>query len=99
SLTALALEDEGTRIAAALGALPGVETLALQNPTIEELRDTLLLREFHVLHFMGHGGFDRESGQGVLFFTGPDDSPLPVSGTLLASHLAGLHSLRLVFVN
>ncbi|HEY0554891.1 MAG TPA: CHAT domain-containing protein [Thermoanaerobaculia bacterium] len=99
SLPALALEDEGTRIAAALGALPGVETLALHNPTIEELRDTLLLREFHVLHFMGHGGFDRESGQGVVFFTAPDKSPLPVSGTLLASHLAGLHSLRLVFVN
>jgi hypothetical protein len=99
SLSHLALENESERIAAALGSLPGVEAVPLRNPTVETLRETLLRREFHILHFMGHGGFDAASGQGVLYFTGVDGSPMPVSGALLASHLAGLDSLRLVFVN
>ena len=99
SLSRLALDDESERIAAALGSLPGVEAVPLRNPTVETLRETLLRQEFHILHFMGHGGFDRTTGQGVLLFSGSNGSPVPVSGALLASHLAGLDSLRLVFVN
>ena len=99
SLSRLALDDESERIAAALGSLPGVEAIPLRNPTVETLRETLLRQEFHILHFMGHGGFDRTTGQGVLLFAGSNGSPVPVSGALLASHLAGLDSLRLVFVN
>jgi len=99
TMTELALADESERIAAALSSLPGIETLALKNPSVEHLRDVLLERDFHGLHFMGHGGFDPESGQGVLYFTDDDGAPVPVSGTLLASHLAGLHALRLVFLN
>jgi hypothetical protein len=99
SMSRLSLEEEDEKIATALGNLPGVELLPLLNPTIETLREALLRREFHILHFMGHGGFDRGSGQGVLYFTDSKGAPLPVSGSLLASHLAGLDSLRLVFVN
>jgi hypothetical protein len=99
SMPQLTLKKEGKRIADALGTLPGVETYPLHNPSVEELRDTLLEKDFHVLHFMGHGEFDAESGQGVLYFTNADGSDRAVSGTLLASHLADLHSLRLVFVN
>jgi hypothetical protein len=99
SMSRLSLEEEDEKIAIALGTLPGVELLPLLNPTIETLREALLRREFHILHFMGHGGFDRGSGQGVLYFTDSTGAPLPVSGSLLASHLAGLDSLRLVFVN
>lgn len=99
SLPRLNLEEEGARIAAALEVLPGVETFPLQDPTIETLRETLQQRDFHVLHFMGHGGFDAESGQGVLYFTDRLGAAVPVSGSLLASHLTDLRSLRLVFVN
>lgn len=99
SLPQLTLKKEGQRIADALGTLPGVETFPLHNPSVEELRDILLEKDFHVLHFMGHGEFDPDSGQGVLYFTDADGADRPVSGTLLASHLADVHSLRLVFVN
>ncbi len=99
SMTPLSLTDESKRISDTLGTLPGVETLPLENPTVETLRETLLQKDFHVLHFMGHGGFDSASGQGVLYFDSGNGAPLPVSGALLASHLAGLHSLRLVFIN
>lgn len=99
SLPQLTLKKEGQRIADALGTLPGVETFPLHNPSVEELRDTLLEKDFHVLHFMGHGEFDADSGQGVLYFANADGSDQAVSGMLLASHLADVHSLRLVFVN
>ncbi len=98
-MTNLALEREEERIADALGALLGVEPLPRRNPSVEELRETLLERDVHVLHFMGHGGFEPETGQGVLYFTGDGGAPLPVGAGLLASHLAGLPSLRLVFLN
>ena len=99
SMTPLSLEAESKKISDALGTLPGVETHPLENPTVETLRETLLQKDFHVLHFMGHGGFDSASGQGVLYFAGGNGTSLPVSGALLASHLAGLYSLRLVFIN
>lgn len=95
----LRLQEEGERIATILGTLPGVETLALHNPSIENLRDVLLKNDFHVLHFMGHGGFDAATGQGVLHFTDANEAELLVGGKLLATHLAGLPSLRLVFLN
>lgn len=99
TMSRLSLREEGTKIADTLGALPGVETLPLHNPSIDALRELLLREDFHVLHFMGHGGFDPESGQGVLYFADPEERQVPVGGTLLASHLADLPSLRLVFVN
>lgn len=98
-MTPLSLKDECTRIAETLNHLAGVETLPLENPTVETLRETLLQKDFHILHFMGHGGFDPASGQGVLYFSDGNGDSVPVGGPLLASHLAGLHSLRLAFIN
>ena len=99
AMTPLSLRDECARIAEALSSLSGVETHPLENPTVETLRETLLQKDFHVLHFMGHGGFDSASGQGGLYFGDGNGRTTPVGGSLLASHLAGLHSLRLAFIN
>lgn len=98
TMPSLALQDEGERIATVLRA-SGIETLSLHNVALETLRDTLLQQRFHVLHLMGHGGFDPASGQGVLYFSGQRGEPAPIGGALLASHLSGLPYLRLVFVN
>lgn len=99
AMAELSLEEEAGKIAATLRALPGVEVLSLHNPTIETLRETLLRQDFQILHFMGHGGFDERSGQGVLCFTGSNGALVKVSGAMLATHLAGMDSLRLIFVN
>ncbi|HWN43763.1 MAG TPA: CHAT domain-containing protein, partial [Thermoanaerobaculia bacterium] len=87
AMAELSLEEEAGKIAAALRALPGVEVLPLHNPTIETLRENLLRQDFQILHFMGHGGFDERSGQGVLCFTGDRGVSVPVSGSMLATHL------------
>lgn len=99
TMTQLFLKEEADKIAASLKVLSGVEVLPLYNPTVEILREHLLRQNFQILHFMGHGGFDERSGQGVVYFVGAHGAPVPISGPLLATHLSGMDSLRLVFVN
>ncbi len=50
----------------------GAETVELERATLESLNDALLAEVFHVVHFMGHGGFDAHSGKGFLIFETAD---------------------------
>ena len=50
----------------------------LADPTLGELRRALLRDTFHVLHYMGHGGFDEQQG-GVLLFTDRAGRGMPVT--------------------
>lgn len=98
-LPALDLQREKRNIEAAWGRHKEVEVVFLPEATPGAIREELLDTQFHVLHFMGHGGFDPRSGEGVLFFAGPNGASLPVSGQALASKLKDFRSLRLVFLN
>ena len=40
----------------------------LEDATMAALRRQLAPNEYHILHFIGHGGFDRQSEEGVLVF-------------------------------
>jgi hypothetical protein len=76
-----------------------VRVKVLPNPNLEALRDELLAREVHVLHFMGHGGFDRRAGAGSLALRDAGGRRIWVSGSDLAAQLRDRTSLRLVFLN
>ena len=98
---ALDLAGEWAQVAESLGELSGAGDLAfteLAAPTLAELRRALLRDTFHVLHYMGHGGFDSERG-GVLVFTDRAGRSVPVTsgdlGVLLHDHT----SLRLAVLN
>ena len=54
---------------------------------------------FHVVHFMGHGGFDPATGEGLLYFEGPNRSAQPITGQALAAKLLDFDDLGLVFLN
>ena len=54
---------------------------------------------YHILHFIGHGGFDDASGEGALLFEDAAGRGRPVSGEQLATVLNNKTSLRLVFLN
>lgn len=69
-----------------------VEIDLLQRPTLAGLQDVLREHEYHVIHFMGHGGFDDATNQAVLLF----DKETPAEH--LARHL-GNHPPKLVFLN
>ncbi len=79
-------------------AVPGVEVEHLTDATLDALRQALLDREFHVLHFMGHGGLGAD-GEGVLCFEDGHGNVRPVSGPDLAQQLRDFKSLRLVVLN
>jgi tetratricopeptide (TPR) repeat protein len=76
-----------------------VEIVFLERGGVEEMRQTLLTAPFHILHFMGHGTFDKESAEGVLFFERYDGTGQPFDGRRLAQLLHDFESLRLVVLN
>ncbi len=97
----LDLDAEWAQVADALRELTGAGAIAfteLVSPTMSELRRALLRDSFHVLHYMGHGGFDEHNG-GVLLFTDRAGYSVPVTagdlGVLLHDHTA----MRLAVLN
>lgn len=95
----LDLEKERENIGRACGARQGVEIDFLEQPDSSSLRSALLAKTYHALHFMGHGGFDSISGEGVLYFCSPNGGAEPVSGRELATRLKDIPSLGLIFLN
>jgi tetratricopeptide (TPR) repeat protein len=97
----LDLTGEWARVAGALGELADAGDLMfteLAAPTLGELRRALLRDTFHVLHFMGHGGFDAQRG-GVLIFTDRAGRSVPVTSGDLGVMLHDHDSLRLAVLN
>ncbi len=73
-----------------------VQLRFLMNATLPRLRKRLLKDPCHVLHFLGHGGFRQNSGEGILFFEDDDHSTRTVTGSELVTKLDGIDTLRLV---
>jgi len=71
----------------------------LPHATLSALRQALARAEYHVLHFIGHGGFDPAAGDGVLAFE--DEARLGhlVSGQDLGTLLHDVRTLRLAVLN
>jgi len=75
----------------------------LQPPTLSALHEQLdqsraTGKPIHVIHFLGHGGFD-DNGEGALNFEYPNGSRHRVSGRDLARTLGGFRELRLVVLS
>lgn len=95
----LDLETELRNLKTALAGVPGVELAEPATPTLEGLRQALNERECHVLHFLGHGGFNERTSQGYLYFETENRTAAPVTGTALINELSDFPSLRLVVLN
>ena len=68
--------------------------------TWADLRDLLLDGEWHVLHFIGHGGFDPTRGEGILALVGEDGRADLVAAHRLADLLRQARPMpRLVVLN
>jgi hypothetical protein len=71
----------------------------LSEVTLETLREELLAHDYHVLHFMGHGGFNPAAGEGSLALLDEQGRRAWASGPAVAEQVRGLVSLRLVVLN
>ncbi|HEV7671090.1 MAG TPA: CHAT domain-containing protein [Thermoanaerobaculia bacterium] len=95
----LDLEGELRNLRSAVEESPNLELIELQNATLAALRHTLVEKECHVLHFLGHGGRHEKTGDQVLFFEKERRAADPVTGSDLMNTLAGFPLLRLVVLN
>jgi hypothetical protein len=102
-LRALDVEKEQDQLARALGR-PVSQGMAelhwAPTATWADLQDLLLDGEWHVLHFVGHGGFDLDRDEGVLALVGEDGRTDPVAAHRLVDLLRQAHPMpRLVVLN
>jgi WD40 repeat protein len=75
------------------------EVAWLERATLAELNRALQLHETHIFHFVGHGGFDDASSEGLLVLEGPNQTAHEVPGSYLGPILSDHPSLRLVVLN
>lgn len=74
-----------------------IELVRLAVPTLAALHAKVLAEEFHVFHFVGHGGIDA-SGEGHLAFTWPTGLAHKVQGSHLGVMLSN-SPIRLAVLN
>lgn len=67
--------------------------------TLGALRRKLRQGQYHVLHFIGHGGFDAQAQDGVLLLEDEQGRGRKTSGQYLGQVLTDHKSLRLVVLN
>jgi hypothetical protein len=99
---ALRTDVERAKLEAALKPLADAGAVAIE--WLEEANLLALARRlrgdrFHILHYIGHGGFDDANGQGALLLEDDAGRGRIVSGEQLATVLQDKASLRLVFLN
>lgn len=94
----LNVEEEYRSLEAACAGIAHVEITRLPKATPHALRQALHERDFHVLHFMGHGAYNRTTGAGVLVFEKEDGSPNLLPASSFADLVHDFPSLRLVLL-
>jgi len=95
----LDLPEERQRICEALERNPLIEVHRLEWCEPGAMWTALRKHRCHVLHFMGHGGFDPRTGEGCLIFESPALRAHPVPARGLDDHVKGLPYLGLVVLN
>jgi formylglycine-generating enzyme required for sulfatase activity/Tfp pilus assembly protein PilF len=70
-----------------------------EGATLAALQKQLRREHYHILHFIGHGGFDAQTQDGVLLFQAEDGRSRLVGGNYLGTLLHDHPSLRLVLLN
>ncbi|GAA2742485.1 hypothetical protein GCM10009868_12640 [Terrabacter aerolatus] len=100
-LPELAVDRERELLMATTGDLVASGRLTvtvLEAATLTALQRALL-DDFHVFHFIGHGGFDQEAQEGVLVLERDDGTAHRVSGARLGTLLHDARTMQLAVLN
>ena len=98
----LALDKERDNLKAALGDDPNIELTFVEGATIQTIAGALARgkatgRDFHVLHYMGHGDF--HNGKGALLLHKDGGGEDFVDADAFNTALQAAEDIRLVFLN
>lgn len=95
-------EREKQRMERALGDLSSrglVELTWLAGESWRDLMGAMRRGTWHIFHFIGHGGFDHNSGEGLIVLADREGKAAHFSATRLGRLLADHDALRLVLLN
>jgi CHAT domain len=98
----LDVEQEWSKLQGALGRLEQAGQVRLERleaATLPLLRQRLRRDDWHVLHFIGHGGFDSHAQDGVVVLEDPTGGSRLVTAQALGVPLHNHDPLRLVVLN
>ena len=99
----LDVQREWSLLHNALGSLEAKGQVVLEPPleraSLDMLRKRLQQQEYHIFHFIGHGGFDQRTQEGVLAFEDDSGGCRFVSGQHLGVLLRNHPSMRLAVLN
>jgi len=98
----LDVEREWEKLREALGDLEQRGLVALErleDATLMTLQRRLRRGEYHIFHFIGHGGFDERAQDGVLLLEDEQGRGRPVSGQYLGTLLHDERTLQLAILN
>lgn len=76
-----------------------IQLTRLPQATLNALQKQLRREQYHIFHFIGHGGFDRQTQEEVLLLENEDGRSRLVSGNALGTLLHDHPSLRLALLN
>jgi Tol biopolymer transport system component/tetratricopeptide (TPR) repeat protein len=99
---ALEVDEEQQRLDTALAGLQREELVELSwvvGQTYNDLEDALDQGPWHVFHFVGHGGYNRDIEEGTLALADETGRTHPVGADDISRLLAEHHPLRLVVLN
>ena len=98
----LDVEEEWRRIEDALRPLVERGSVVIdrtESATLLELQRLLRNNEYHIFHFLGHGGFDEKADDGVLVLEDENNRSRLVAGRDVGTILHDHRSLRLAVLN
>jgi hypothetical protein len=101
-LDGLDVERERSRLTQALSAIESkglIELTWLPGQTWHDFQEALLEGPWHILHFIGHGGFDENRQEGIVAFARDDGRADYKRATSLGRLLGDHESLRLAVLN
>jgi len=93
------MHTEESQIVEALREITGVEITILRQASLQNLHRQLREADFQILHFIGHGSINQESGESSIFLHGPSGVAQPVNGRDLSDSIGDQSSLRLVVLS
>lgn len=98
----LKANEEWQGLQKALGELVERGVIALERTdeaTLDALQKKLRQQQYHVLHFVGHGGYSNQRQENVLILENERNEGREIGSSLLGTLLSNHRSLRLVVLN
>ena len=101
-LDGLDVERERTRLTAAMDSIQAkglIELTWIPGQTWQDFQEALWEGPWHILHFIGHGGFDENRKEGIVAFARPDGKADYKRATSFGRILGDHEPLRLAVLN